>query len=730
LTATTQIRLQFFDLLFREQEGYICLATTQAHGGKATWKQTFYEWPRQRKELNEFIDKIHPRRNVYFSVNLFDRPARGKDYTKPSRLVWGDFDTADPMGIEPQPSVVIQSSPGRYQPIWILDNEIDPYLAEEYSKRLAYLHRPNGSDVSGWDLGQMLRVPFTFNYKYDVEGEGVPEVDLVRGVDERHSLAFFDELPQAGDVVGGTQLGDDMPEVGELPDPQLVLYKYSRLLRDTAFDELYHVEPATGADWSALLWKFLNICFEASMEPAEVFTLAIHCKVNKYERDNRPIRHLWREVQKCQAKYLQIPRVGELIQPLAFPVLYEGDRPHDTVVDEFIEWATDQTDAPPIYHELGGFILLSSMLAGGLRCYPSFSHRGLVPNLWGILLGSSLTRKTTAQDLVMDFVFEIDADMMLATDGSAEGLLSGLARRPSRVSIYARDEVAGMIAQINKREYLAGLPETLSKLYDSPKKYTRILRKETITVTNPVFIFYGGGIRDRFYELIDEHYITTGFLPRFLVVSAEPDPTRLRAPGPATAIDDLRRDAIKNTFVQLKELYCQERPIKLPGENVAYVTQEVQVFLTEQAWLVYGEMEQKLEFAAVDTPWEAAALPMLGRLARSLFKMALLSGASRREPKNNTVTIDDTDIQYAAWYIQRWGEFTIDLITNAGQSVSENQLSKVLRSIERKPGIYRSEIMRTHHLSKRETDNLLETLEAREHITMQKEGRGYRLWPT
>ena len=84
----------------------------------------------------------------------------------------------------------------------------------------------------------------------------------------------------------------------------------------------------------------------------------------------------------------------------------------------------------------------------------------MVPNLWGLILGdSTLSRKTTAMRMIMDIIAALDSDMILATDGSAEGLLSGLATRPNKTSIFYKDEISGFFDSMNKKDYLAGMSE-------------------------------------------------------------------------------------------------------------------------------------------------------------------------------------------------------------------------------------------------------------------------------
>src|SRR3546814_7114824 len=61
--------------------------------------------------------------------------------------------------MKPKPTIAIESSPGRFVGIWVLDGPMD----EELNRRLTY---HVGADHGGWDLTQVLRFPGTKNYKY------------------------------------------------------------------------------------------------------------------------------------------------------------------------------------------------------------------------------------------------------------------------------------------------------------------------------------------------------------------------------------------------------------------------------------------------------------------------------------------------------------------------------------------------------------------------------------
>lgn len=722
--AQTTLRTKFFDYLFNEERGYICIAT-QKPFKRETFKQSFFEWPKQKDELAAYVAHVAISNNVWFCVNLLSRQERKKEYCLPTNLVWADLDTCDPATVEPTPQCVIESSPNRWQAIWRIDSIVDPYTAEEFSKKIAYKYNANGIDPSGWDLTQLLRVPFSTNFKYAT----TPAVELKQALETPLPVGVFEILDVAIPHSEG-KVDADMPKLEDLPDAEKAIYKYMPALNRTHFKEMYAVEP--DEDWSKVLWRLLNICLEAGMTKEETFAVAISAKCNKYARDNRPITYLWREVVKASSIQEQVNAINEKFEPLLMPELVSEEEiaeTEDTIIEEYIKWATEATDAVKVYHELSAFVLLSTLVAANLKLHTSYGT--MIPNIWGLILGdSTLTRKTTAMRMAMDFITDIDRELLLATDGSAEGLLTGLSSRPNQVSMFFKDEVSGFMESISKKDYLAGMPETMTQLYDVPEFYSRRLRKETITITNPVFIFFGGGIRDRVYNLVTEEYILSGFLPRFLVVAGDAELNKIRRTGPASHSGNAERNRLLQEFSNLYELYSKEQTMTVGGQEI--VTSSIaEVKLTEEAWEKYGSLEEKMVLTAYDSQLSMLALPTFERLSRSLLKMAMLISAARQVPNDDGIIwVTDKDVIKAASYIQDWGRYTVDLLINSGRGATQRLIDKMVRAIEKQPGILRSDIMRTHHMTRRLMDEVQGTLEDRLQIRVTKEGRGVRYWPT
>ena len=130
VTEDQATQLAFFDYLFSKDQGYVVIATTRPPARRDTFKEQYFEWPAQKQELLDFVDKVAPSYNVYFCVNVFSVPKRLRENVIPQNLVWADLDACRPDQVDIPPQCVIESSPHRYQAIWRLDQKIDPLMAE------------------------------------------------------------------------------------------------------------------------------------------------------------------------------------------------------------------------------------------------------------------------------------------------------------------------------------------------------------------------------------------------------------------------------------------------------------------------------------------------------------------------------------------------------------------------------------------------------------------------
>lgn len=424
-----QLRADFFRFVFDQRVGYVCIAIESAAQGD--FRQKFFQWPVEESQLLTYVGKQNSgNKNVWFCVNLLNKKLRKKEACIPSNVLWADLDDCKPDTIEPLPQMVIESSPNRYQAIWRVDEELDPYIAEDYSRKIYGRYRDNGVD-SGWALTKLLRVPYTRNLKYSSR----PQVKLLRAIQDLLPTEIFDAAISAPSTPEEIELEESIPTI---LDAEEIIAKNAIPLKHNNFNSIWGYEPTGDDDWSRLLWRLMLICFESGLTKQETFSIANASLVNKYARDNKPIRYLWIDVGRAAASAAKYVAGDSSIR---MPKLIPGDDyefKNKSFIEEYTDWGKNATDACPQYHDLSAFILLSSILAGSIKLETSFGT--IRPNLWGLILGdSTLTRKSTAMRMATDIIDFVDRDILLATDGSAEGILTGLAGRPGRTSMFYRE---------------------------------------------------------------------------------------------------------------------------------------------------------------------------------------------------------------------------------------------------------------------------------------------------
>lgn len=723
------VRREFFELIFSDEEGRLCIATIHKDRGKTSFKRYFFEWPIAQAELLAFIASKEKAHDVYFSTALFSRSQAKKEFARPTKIVWADLDTCNPDDVSPKPPIVLETSPGRYHALWILIGFVQPEIAEGYARNLTYQYATDGSDKSGWDIGQLLRVPLTKNFKkeYQAVGGEYPTVEVVRMLDLPVPDAVFEGLPVPDGHSNGSTIDVGMPDLDSLPKAEDVIQQHWPNIDDqNVYLDLFETEPDTSDDWSKRQWRLIHMSLEASMTPAEAFVVTKAAKCNKYARDNRPDRYLWLEVQKAYARQRVINSNFVAAETFTMPKIYEDGEAKDvTFVDLYREWGVAYTDAPPQFHDMGAFMIMSALMAANIQTRTRF---GLAhPNLWGLILGeSSLTRKTTVANRAMELVSDCDRELLLATEGSVEGIISGMAHRSNAVSVFYKDEVSGFFDSMNRRDYLSGMQETMTHMYDVPPMIRRTLRKETIIVENPVFMFFGAGIREAAYTALKETSVTSGFLPRFLIVIGDTHIDDIQLIGPPDPNISEKEAPVRRQVHDMYNTYQRTGKIKIPGES-----QDIErpiivaAELTPDAWKRAQATELILNKAGQETALRQMMQPTMTRLYGSLLKMATLLAASRQEPKNGKIAVELRDVLSASKYIQRWGTWSIDAVMNVGTGTSERVLMKILRTIRNHPGIQRSELMRNYHLSKKEMDDIVSTLLDRGHIRMEKVGKAY-----
>ena len=238
----------FFRLVLGRNSGYLCIATLNTVTRK--FSEKFFEYPKQLSLAEDFLDKVIPETNVYFCPNLFNKPRRIKENVISTPSAWSDLDRCNPANLLVRPSVVLESSPNRYQGFWLFDDEVEPEDAEDISRRIAYYHKEDGADISGWDLTQLLRVPKSINFKYST----TPEVKIIKADKSFYRLEDFEVYPLLKQFKFAV---DELPIIPERLTGKILLDEGGDRVPPVLLRQ-FDLDPEDG-DWSQALWFLENL---------------------------------------------------------------------------------------------------------------------------------------------------------------------------------------------------------------------------------------------------------------------------------------------------------------------------------------------------------------------------------------------------------------------------------------------------------------------------------------
>ena len=710
-------RETFFKVLFSNLDGFICIARLHTRH----FIERYFNYPADLDACLAYIQKYADTDNLWYCAQLLDRKKRNKhNVISYCSALWADLDECPPDVLKVEPTVLIQSSPGRFQAIWSLKEPIPSEEASHLSKKIAYFHEADGADISGWDLSQLLRVPYTYNMKYDEK----PAIKVVSTTDKEYTLVDFAEYPEPPREL----IIEDRPIPERTETGEMIMNQYDHLLARWDWD-MFFQEPES--DWSSDLWKFENRLLELGLPTEDVYVICRDAACNKYARDKdkrpHPELDLWREILRVEAKQNQgeipeidIPELETKSSILEIQLVSEEERDQlskqRTIIEDYIDWASTETDAPPEFHLGGILVILSHLLAD--RVVIPYKSQTMKVNLWVMLLAdTTMNRKSTTMGLATDLLREIDEDAIVANDATWEGLFSAMKDRgPNRPSIFERDDFQGLLQQMSLREYYSGLANFLTKMYDG-KTLSRKLRKESITVVNPILgLFVAGGLGP-ILQYINHELIVDGFLPRFIFIKSQYDPSRIRdfefGVQPGTTYKDLTkpRRLLYNKLYTLYRHYqdAKEKFAEIKDHEL-YTSKIFHCHVASGTVELYNSYERTLQDAAFREDQADFYVPMLDRFCKSGLKLSAILAALRME---DTVTIQPDDVRRAFYYLEPLIKNILHVVDNCSLSTSEHQLRRAMSLIRRNSGVPFSKLLTNLHLMRRQGLDVVETLEAR-----------------
>lgn len=174
--------MNFLAKLWHDQPGDFFVISSKTPSSERGMRDTWFARARIGEAHAAARDLSEQGRNVYFCPHGFDAAKRQRAHAVDPKLLYSDLDEVDPAKLPYKPTVVIESSPGRYVGLWFTDKPASEHL----NKRMTYAC---AGDHGGWDRTQLLRVPGTRNWKYDP----APRVRIVSSDGPSYKVAALDK---------------------------------------------------------------------------------------------------------------------------------------------------------------------------------------------------------------------------------------------------------------------------------------------------------------------------------------------------------------------------------------------------------------------------------------------------------------------------------------------------------------------------------------------------------
>ena len=706
--------------------GYATIVTKDSKGVPTV--QKFFSYPDEAEDMIAYAERFSEE-DVYFSPILYYEERRIRENAKGVSVVYADADTCNPKNFRLQPSISVETSKDRWHTYWVLDIEADPQRVANIAKKIAYAHRDQGCDVSGWNPTKLLRVAGTSNLKYTesfrVTATHTGEVYTIDEIEKAYEDVQVESVPELANL--------PMPE--QTPELIKVL---SKIASNRELLSLYMEEPSPNADMSKMLWRLELELFRQGLTAEEVFTVAKNAKCNKYHHPSRPKRldadgDLWREVQRAQQSFSQTQTIEPLEDNSAdfekkIDFLTASERglvaSTPTFIDKYCAWTKKKTDGAIEYQVAGAFTILSAAFSDIGAAAPKYGKMGL--NLWFMLLGETTrSRKSTSRSLMLKMLtayerlvgYQID----IGSNATGEALVKHLAGRDKMTSLFHRDEVQGMFKEFVTKTYMAAAADQYTELYDgkvpvmlrSTGANTGIKALQTDRAeTN--FIMYLMGITSKVAEILTVDYFRSGFLARFIYVVAD-------APERTRESEDLQQATEYANFVQDDEM---EKLVREIYESAVWWQKKGgpfprPIFMSQEALDRFNQFKWEMGDYTSGHPNEESIEPSRQRLALSVWKIAVLLAMYDRSE-----SVELVHVLIAIHYSEGW--FT-NLVRMAG-AISASEWHREVDSLENLIATrggrirYEEAFKKFGDKKKREFDDMIESLHSQARINVVFEG--------
>ncbi len=520
--------------------------------------------------------------NIYFGACTRKDDSSGKKdnlYDLPG--LWVDFDFKDfesgedqviktLKGFRPQPSLLVHSGGGIHA-YWKFRKPVPP--TPELESMLKGLCRHLHGDLGATDLPRILRVPGTWNHKY----EPIRPVKILHITEMTHSPEVFEEYyaevpPDAPPV---TQDLEKVPE--DLPERFMKLLKYNPRIR-----ALWERDPAvkfpsgkqSDSEYAyALMWE----CGANGFSDPQCAAILQHfynqpdTKALHPEKEARTLRAAQQGRERCKASELFRSETivedggdlepGPVIEMGASRETESGDAreqlpaeapkedlprfPEEAYVGlagEFAATYAERLESPQQFFYLDYLTFLGAIISPHVRLDSQLREE---PRIYGVKVGeSSLSRKSSSQIEVIRFFeplreYRDDRIIVSYGAGSAEGLAKRMEKNPGVPVILVYDEFR---AFVNKAGVQGSVLLPMVTSLFSTTVYDNMTKHSEISVRDAHLSIIAACTKDTFITMFKPNFRAIGLLNRLLIVTGRREKIRpIPKPIPENVLERLRK---------------------------------------------------------------------------------------------------------------------------------------------------------------------------------------------
>jgi hypothetical protein len=635
---------------------------------------------------------------------------------------------------------VVHTSPGKTHCWWTLDK---PYPAEEVEalvKKITYVHRGEGADVSSWGRNKLLRLPGSVNTSYDFPEDVTAEMRGTVYTLAEIAAAYADhpEPPKAGPKLTRGAI-EHLEAPAELPE---FLTVQEKLPADFPIN-LITDEPVEGMR-SEMRWKLIATLVEAGLTDEETAAIAWEARCSdKWHGDPRGIDGLWYEIAKERVRYEERnanppeadePRKPkrERTRPKPVHILTAHERAEakelfdHTWLGEYEAFVKSHVKIyNPRYNLAAGLMALSNCLGEIARI--SIDGRDVPLNLYIIMPGET----TSGKSLAKRYMFETTKGCYIAagnpnlgSNTSSQALFEIIHKRAGHSSMLVSDEADGFLHSLqDKSGWQADLMAKITDLYDGMAEPQQ-RRGQTDGEWSPTsFGMFLSGTEVKITEATTRTMFESGFLARVLWFVGE----RMDIPMRLKGVRFSRRDSMDEQKAQYEAWHARFVKITEDWNNVNFGKAGYLTFIdpdSEETADWFHERTSKIEDGQLfDQTDDGRVLTAAATRANiSAAKIAALLALS-----DGRDAIAKQDFMVALWIIEQCLGDMVYMFERVNSSLHAKNLDMLETVIAQVPtGRHSSEVYKigaNKGWTKRDVDGMVEELRSQKRLK-QKTGAG------